>query len=98
VLIHRIPCAPLLYYDPADGHAIIQCSRRHFIGYSGQQRNPDIPPVTEVQVEVLDTVHYLAHKSLSGAEPQKGDIQYIKGLGLLHARDVFKDSPEHMLV
>ncbi|CAA7265330.1 unnamed protein product [Cyclocybe aegerita] len=84
---------PVLYYE--DGHVIIQYSRRHFTGYGLQKRSANIPPITEAQAEALDAVHFLAEKYSLGLNFQKGDIQYINSLGLLHARDAFTDSKEH---
>ncbi|KAG5642401.1 hypothetical protein DXG03_002833 [Asterophora parasitica] len=84
---------PLLYHE--DGHAIIQYSRRHFTGYNAQKRSPNIPPITEEQAEALDAVHFLAEKYSLGLNFQKGDIQYINSMGLLHARDAFRDDAEH---
>ncbi|KAJ7168375.1 hypothetical protein C8R43DRAFT_148893 [Mycena crocata] len=80
---------PVLYNE--DGHIVIQYSRRHFTGYGPQARNPDIPPISEAQAEALDTVHFLAEKYSLGLNFQKGDIQYINSMGLLHARDAFVD-------
>ncbi|RDB24020.1 hypothetical protein Hypma_008647 [Hypsizygus marmoreus] len=84
---------PLLYHE--DGHAIIQYSRRHFTGYGSHKRSPDIPPITEAQAEALDAVHFLAEKYSLGLNFQKGDIQYINSMGLLHSRDAFRDDPEY---
>ncbi|KAG6918013.1 hypothetical protein DXG01_016865 [Tephrocybe rancida] len=84
---------PLLYHE--DGHAIIQYSRRHFTGYLTQKRSTNIPPITEEQAEALDAVHFLAEEYALGLNFQKGDIQYINSMGLLHARDAFKDDAEH---
>ncbi|KAF9484930.1 Clavaminate synthase-like protein [Pholiota conissans] len=84
---------PVLYHE--DGHIIIQYSRRHFTGYGKQTRSAHIPPISEAQAEALDAVHFLAEKLSLGLNFQKGDIQYINSLGLLHARDAFKDSEEH---
>ncbi|TFK34848.1 hypothetical protein BDQ12DRAFT_737894 [Crucibulum laeve] len=84
---------PLLYHE--DGRIIIQYSRRHFTGYGQQKRNPYIPPITEAQAEALDAVHFLAERYSLALNFQKGDIQYINSLGLLHARDAFKDDAEH---
>ncbi|KDR81867.1 hypothetical protein GALMADRAFT_59372 [Galerina marginata CBS 339.88] len=91
---------PVLYFEPeegkdAPGHVIIQYSRRHFTGYGKQIRSPNIPPITEAQAEALDAVHFLAEEYSLGLNFQKGDIQYINSLGLLHARDAFKDNEEH---
>ncbi|ETW85383.1 hypothetical protein HETIRDRAFT_457310 [Heterobasidion irregulare TC 32-1] len=84
---------PLLYYS--EPHVIIQYSRRHFTGYGIQKRSPNIPVISEAQAEALDAVHYLAEKFSLGLNFQKGDIQFINSLGLLHARDAFVDDPEH---
>ncbi|KJA15947.1 hypothetical protein HYPSUDRAFT_71724 [Hypholoma sublateritium FD-334 SS-4] len=84
---------PVLYHE--DGHIIIQYSRRHFTGYGQQKRSANIPPISEAQAEALDAVHFLAEKYSLGLNFQKGDIQYINSLGLLHARDAFKDSEKH---
>lgn len=87
---------PLLYQVDVDGDSkiVFQYSRRHFTGYGPQKRSPNIPPITEAQAEALDTIHFLAEKYSLGLNFQKGDIQYINSLGLLHARDEFRDSPE----
>lgn len=85
---------PLLYFEDGE-HVVIQYSRRHFTGYGSQKRNPNIPPITEAQAEALDAVHFLAEKYSLGLNFQKGDIQYINSMGLLHARDAFRDDAEH---
>ncbi|KAF9463720.1 hypothetical protein BDZ94DRAFT_1321661 [Collybia nuda] len=84
---------PILYIQ--EGHAIIQYSRRQFTGFGDQGRNSDIPPITEAQAEALDTVHFLAEKYSLGLNFQKGDIQYINSMGLLHAREAFRDDEKH---
>ncbi|KAG2009034.1 taurine catabolism dioxygenase TauD [Coprinopsis cinerea AmutBmut pab1-1] len=87
---------PLLYHVAVNGESkvVFQYSRRHFTGYGPQKRNPDIPPITEAQAEALDAIHFLAEKYSLGLNFQKGDIQYMNSLGLLHARDGFRDSPD----
>ena len=84
---------PLLFYE--DGRVIIQYSRRHFTGYGIQKRSVNIPPITEAQAEALDAVHFLAEKYSLGLNFKKGDIQYINSMGLLHARDAFRDDEQH---
>ncbi|KAJ7826660.1 hypothetical protein B0H13DRAFT_1736488 [Mycena leptocephala] len=84
---------PVLYNE--DGHVVIQYSRRHFTGYGPQVRSSNIPPISEAQAEALDTLHFLAEKYSLGLNFQKGDIQYINSMGLLHARDAFTDDEEH---
>ncbi|KAF8870697.1 hypothetical protein CPB84DRAFT_1906413 [Gymnopilus junonius] len=83
---------PLLYFE--DGHIVIQYSRRHFTGYGKQTRSTNIPPITEAQAEALDAIHFLAEEFSLALNFQKGDIQYINSMGLLHARDAFKDSEQ----
>lgn len=83
---------PLLYWE--DGHIIIQYTRRLFTGYGEQTRSPHIPAITEAQAEALDTLQFVAEKLSLALNFRKGDIQYINSLGLLHARDSFRDSPE----
>ncbi|KAJ6497163.1 hypothetical protein C8R47DRAFT_972802 [Mycena vitilis] len=84
---------PVLYNE--DGHIVIQYSRRHFTGYGEQVRSPNIPPISEAQAEALDMLHFLAEKYSLGLNFQKGDIQYINSMGLLHARDAFTDDEKH---
>ncbi|KAF9466244.1 hypothetical protein BDZ94DRAFT_1280914 [Collybia nuda] len=84
---------PVLYME--EGHAIIQYSRRHFTGFGDQKRSTDIPPITEAQAEALDTMHFLAEKYSLGLNFQKGDIQYINSMGLLHAREAFRDDEQN---
>ncbi|KAK0474936.1 hypothetical protein IW261DRAFT_535872 [Armillaria novae-zelandiae] len=84
---------PLLYNE--NGHIIIQYSRRHFTGYGLQKRSPHIPPISEAQAEALDALHFAAEKHSLGLNFQKGDIQYINSLGLLHSRDAFRDDEQH---
>jgi hypothetical protein len=83
---------PLLYWE--DGHIIIQYTRRLLTGYGEQARSPHIPAITEAQAEALDTLQFMAEKFSVALNFQKGDIQYINSIGLLHARDGFRDSPE----
>ncbi|KAM6495155.1 hypothetical protein JOM56_009778 [Amanita muscaria] len=83
---------PLLYYE--DGHVVIQYSRRRFTGYGPQKRSTHVPPLTEAQAEALDAVHFLAEQFSVGLNFQKGDVQYINSLGLLHARDAFRDDDD----
>ncbi|KAK6354876.1 hypothetical protein TWF696_004007 [Orbilia brochopaga] len=85
---------PLLFHE--DGKIILQYSRRHFTGYGAQKRNPAIPPITEAQAEALDAIHFIAEKHSLALNFQKGDIQFINSLGLVHARDAFRDDGEHV--
>ncbi|KAF3927226.1 hypothetical protein ABW20_dc0106224 [Dactylellina cionopaga] len=84
---------PILFHE--DSKIILQFSRRNFTGYGMLKRNPDIPPLSEAQAEALDAMQYIAEKHALALNFRKGDIQFINSLGLLHARDAFKDDPEH---
>ncbi|KAL0959090.1 hypothetical protein HGRIS_014388 [Hohenbuehelia grisea] len=86
---------PLLFIEDGE-HAVIQYSRRKFTGYGAQKRSPHIPPITEAQAEALDALHFLAEKFSLGIQGQKGDIQYINNVGLVHAREAFRDDSEHI--
>jgi alpha-ketoglutarate-dependent taurine dioxygenase len=39
----------------------------------------------------MDTLEFLARKHCISMQLQKGDIQWANNLGVLHARDAFKD-------
>ncbi|KAL0947545.1 hypothetical protein HGRIS_013641 [Hohenbuehelia grisea] len=86
---------PLLYFEDGE-HIVIQYSRRHFTGYKAQKRSANIPPISEAQAEALDALHFLAEKFSLEMNFQKGDIQYINSMGLLHARDAFRDDSDNI--
>jgi alpha-ketoglutarate-dependent taurine dioxygenase len=90
---------PLLHYTPSTGdnpeRMIIQYARRTFTGYWGLPRSSNIPPITEAQAEALDALHFLAEKHAVTLDFQQGDIQYVNNLSIFHARDGFKDTPDH---
>ncbi|KAL7621427.1 hypothetical protein AAE478_008749 [Parahypoxylon ruwenzoriense] len=92
---------PILFHFPATStspeRVALQYGRRFFTGFGALPRSPDIPPITEAQAEALDTLHFLAEKFCVYTQFQKGDIQYINNLGLFHARDGFRDSPEQTI-
>jgi hypothetical protein len=87
---------PLLFHQPSTSpgsreHILIQYARRSFTGYQALPRSKDIPPITEAQAEVLDTLHFLAEKFHLGLDFRKGDVQYINNLSIFHARQGFRD-------
>ncbi|KIJ43195.1 hypothetical protein M422DRAFT_60324 [Sphaerobolus stellatus SS14] len=84
---------PLLFHT--SDHIIIQWSRRNFTGFGSQKRNPSISLITEAQAEALGALHFLAEKFCVRLELKKGDIQYINSLGILHAREAFRDDEMH---
>lgn len=90
---------PLLYHEPSSSpetpeRVIIQFARRSITGYGhgGLPRSTDILPITEAQAEALDAVHFTAEKHAVSLEFREGDIQYVNNLGILHAREAFRNS------
>ena len=77
---------------------IIQYARRYFTGYWGLPRSSKIPPITEAQAEALDALHFLADKHSVSLDFKQGDIQYVNNLGIFHARNGFKDTPDQQYV
>jgi hypothetical protein len=67
-------------------------SRRPITGSPTSPRSPDVPPMTEVQAEALDMVHFLSKRHCLTMRLKRGDIQLINNLAVQHARDAFSDS------
>ncbi|KAF1978799.1 Clavaminate synthase-like protein [Bimuria novae-zelandiae CBS 107.79] len=67
-------------------------SRRPITGSPTSPRSPGVPPMTEVQAEALDIVHFVGVKHQLTLELQRGDIQLINNLAVFHARNGFRDS------
>ncbi|KAF7987106.1 hypothetical protein HWV62_295 [Athelia sp. TMB] len=84
---------PLLTY--LDGRMIVQFARRYFTGFQALPRSNNIPPISEAQAEALDTLQFLAEKYALRIQCQKGDIQYINNLSLIHTREGFRNDKEH---
>ncbi|KAF2456095.1 hypothetical protein BDY21DRAFT_288209 [Lineolata rhizophorae] len=70
-------------------------SRRPITGSPTSPRSPGVPPMTEVQAEALDMVHFTAVDHALTMRLQRGDIQLINNLAVFHARSGFIDSPTH---
>lgn len=67
-------------------------SRRPITGSPTSPRSPGVPPMTEIQAEALDMVHFLGVKHQLSMKLQRGDIQLINNLAVFHARNGFRDS------
>ena len=67
-------------------------SRRPITGSPTSPRSPGVPPMTEVQAEALDMVHFVGVKHQHTMKLQKGDIQLINNLAVFHARNGFRDA------
>ncbi|KAF2104879.1 Clavaminate synthase-like protein [Rhizodiscina lignyota] len=68
-------------------------SRRPITGSPASPRSPGVPPMTEVQAEALDMVHFTAVEHKLTMQLQRGDIQLINNLAVFHARSGFRDTP-----
>ncbi|KKA28237.1 hypothetical protein TD95_002431 [Thielaviopsis punctulata] len=90
---------PLLFHQPATAAAperiALQYARRGLVGFGALPRSADMPPISEAQAEALDTLHFLGEKYCVQTNFQKGDMQYVNNLGVFHARQGFRDSPEN---
>ncbi|KAK6532680.1 hypothetical protein TWF281_006859 [Arthrobotrys megalospora] len=78
---------PLLWYE--DGRPILFVARRPFTG----SNSGDTPkPVTLLQAEALDSVHFAAERHAIRVQLQKGDIQFMNNLAVVHSREEFRDA------
>lgn len=73
----------------------MQYFRRSFTGFGSLPRPSNIPPITEAQAEALDALQFVSEEHSVSMDLQKGDIQYINNLSIIHARDAFADSDEN---
>ncbi|OQD60218.1 hypothetical protein PENPOL_c026G01788 [Penicillium polonicum] len=90
---------PLLHHHPATDTnpegVSLQFSRRSFTGYAAYKRSHYMPPLSEAQAEALDALHFTAMKHQLKMQLEKGDIQFINNVALVHAREGFRDEPEN---
>lgn len=78
---------PLLWYE--DGKPILFVARRPFTG----SNSSDTPkPLTLLQAEALDSVHFTAERHSIRVQLQKGDIQFMNNLAVVHSREEFQDA------
>jgi len=87
---------PLFAYH--EDKLIVHCSRYPLTGFGSYIRNPDLPPITEQQLEALDAVHFTAQRNSIRLPNCTGDIVYINNKAMLHGRDAMAKRPnEHDL-
>ena len=55
-----------------------------------------MPAMTEIQAEALDMVHFTAAKHALTMRLQRGDIQLLNNLAVMHARSAFVDGSEQV--
>lgn len=81
-----------MFYDPATGKLITNLSRRLLLGHEPfDPRSPNIPNVSEAQMEALDAMHFAARRIELRTLMQKGDIRLINHMAVLHRREAFED-------
>ena len=75
---------------------------RLFAGYGrmyledASERSPDVPPLTDLQIQALDMVDELAHSDEFRLEMdfRPGDIQLLNNYEIMHSRTAYEDWPE----
>lgn len=73
---------------------LLSFSRRPLTGSPVSPRTPSIPPLTAVQSDALDTLHFTAAAHSLAIQLRAGDMQFWNNFALLHAREGFTDGPE----
>lgn len=94
---HRTPAhwnTRALLFDFASKGPGFCFSRRPITGSPTSPRSPGVPPMSEVQAEALDMVHFTGVKHQHTMSLRRGDIQLINNLAVFHARNGFRDGVE----
>lgn len=58
-----------------------------------QPRSAEIPHLSDVQADALDTLHFTAAKHAMVVPQLKGDMYFVNNLAILHAREAYEDGP-----
>ena len=66
-------------------------SRRPLTGAPFSPHSPGVPPMTEVQAEALDMVHFTASAHQLAIKLERGDIEIFNNFAMFHARNGFVD-------
>ncbi|KAG5754384.1 hypothetical protein H9Q70_002964 [Fusarium xylarioides] len=84
---------PALFYHR--GRLAMQYSRRLFTGF-GDFRNDEVSrALTMAHMDAMDNLEFLARKNSISMNLQRGDVQWVNNLGILHSRDAFQDNDIH---
>lgn len=84
---------PALFYHR--GRLAMQYSRRLFTGF-GDFRNDEVSKaLTMAHMDAMDNLEFLARKNSISMNLQRGDVQWVNNLGILHSRDAFQDNDIH---
>lgn len=93
---------PLLFFGE-DGRPFFCYTRYALTGFTGSTRpgTEIIPPLTDLQADALDTIHFVAAKNSLGLPQRKGDIHLINNRAHFHAREAYgshpADSKRHLM-
>jgi alpha-ketoglutarate-dependent taurine dioxygenase len=70
---------------------LLQYSRRLFTGFGAFDNDFARHHLSVAQLDAMDTLEFVARKHSISMTLQKGDIQFVNNLGVLHARASFTD-------
>lgn len=83
---------------------LVHCSRYPLTGFGSYVRNPTLPPITSLQLEALDAVHFTAQRNSIKLPSKVGDMIFINNRAMLHGREAIsgpndqrKLSDRHMM-
>lgn len=82
---------PLLY--PGGKRPFLYYSRINLTGSMVEPRSADIPQLSDLQADALDTLHFTAAKHAMVVPQLKGDMYFVNNLAILHAREAYADGP-----
>ena len=85
------------------GRPFFYYTRYALTGFTGSPRPSAnvIPPLTDLQADALDTIHFVAAENSLGLPQRKGDIHLINNRTYFHAREAYgshsTDSKRHLM-
>lgn len=82
---------PLLHQQNDGQGALLRLSRHKVAGFGKKQRNPALPPLTEAQVDALNTVQVLATANAVPLPMAKGDMIFVNDMAVMHGREGYSD-------
>ena len=93
---------PLLFSGEG-GRPFFGYTRYALTGSTGSPRpgTDVVPPLTDLQADALDTIHFVAAEKSLGLPQRKGDIHLISNRAHFHAREAYgnypADSSRHLM-
>lgn len=86
--VHGRPCFPLPVFAQKDGRFTSQYSRTYV---EQAQENPDVPRLTQAQVEAMDLLAEVAEEVCLHAPFATGDLQFCNNHVVYHGRTAYED-------